>query len=297
MDRKRVTVIFAVAWMSAALLSWFLYKQTRAPRNEKLVSVLAASHSLAAGTLVKESDLKTIGMREKEVPAAALKRKEEAVNRAVLVDVAFNEPLLDPKLAKRAGIEGVASTIEDGMRAVAVKIDPVSGAGELLEPNAHVDVLFTKPGKMSEAITTTILQNVKVLSVGRKVHPGEKLDPKIPKLPVVTLLVSPEQAQTLELAKNQGKISLVLRNPMDMKNLSKTDPVTTEVLDPLAMARGDALRARLKGRRSVAAPGGLGGSSDDPSPDLKKVKKAEPPPPKFVMDVFRGGKHTQEVFR
>lgn len=306
MDRKRVTMIFVVAWVSAALLSWFLYTKTRAPRSERLVAVLASSRNLLAGALLKESDLKTVALREQEVPPGVLRRKDDATNRALLVDVAVNEPLLDQKLARRTGTEGIASTIEEGKRAVAVRIDPVSGAGELLEPNARVDVLFTKPGRMSEAITTTILQNIKVLSVGRKVRPGEKVDPKAPKLPVATLLVTPEEAQKLELAKNQGKVSLVLRNPADSRNLSKTEPVTTEVLDPLAMVRADAQRARLKGRRSPGMPGpALGGpdanpspadSPEAPAPDLKK-KKAEPPPPKFVVDVFRGNKHTQEVFR
>ncbi len=279
--------IFVVAWVSAALLSWFLYKKTREPQRERSLIVLAASRNLPAGTLLKEADVKTVAMREQDAPKGVLRRKEEAVNRAVLVDLAANEPLLDQKLARHNGIEGIAATIDEGKRAVAVKIDPASGAGELLEPGAHVDVLFTRPGKMSEAITNTILQNVKVLSVGHRVSPGEKVDPKAPKLPVATLLVSPEDAQKLELAKNQGRISLVLRNPTDGKNMSKTDPVTTDVLDPLAMTRGETLRRRAP--RVAADPG-------DDSPELKKVK-AEPPPPKFVVDVFRGGKHTQEVFR
>ncbi|MBI3698324.1 MAG: Flp pilus assembly protein CpaB [Acidobacteria bacterium] len=295
MDRKRVTVIFVVAWVSAALLSWFLYKSMRAPRQDRTTRVLAAGRNLPAGALLKDSDLKTVNLREQEAPPGALRRKEDAVNRALLVDVAANETLLDQKLARRTGTEGIAAIIDEGKRAVAVKIDSVSGAGELLEPGAHVDVLFTRPGKMSEAITTTILQNVKVLSVGRKVRPGEKVDPKAPRLPVATLLVSPQDAQKLELAKNQGKISLVLRNPADPGNMSKTEPVTTEILDPLAMMRGEAQRGRLKGRRG---PGpGAGPDAPEESPDLKVKKKPEPPPPKFVVDVFRGGKHTQEVFR
>ena len=176
-----------------------------------------------------------------------------------------------------------------------MKIDSTSGVGELLDPGARVDVLYTKPGRASEAIATTLLQNVQVLSVGRRTRPGEKLDPKAAKqapLPVATLLVTPEEAQKLELAKNQGKISLVLRNPGDTKSLSKTEPVTAEVLDPLAMTRSGLQRGRMKGPRRPGADSGDGSDS----PDLKK-KKPEPPPPKFTVDVFRGGKHTQEVFR
>ena len=295
MERNRVIAIFAIAWISAALLSWFLYRSTRAPQRERLVTVLAAVRSLPAGTLLKEADLTQIAMRQQDAPSGYYPsaRKSDVVNRALLVDIAAKEPLLDHKLARRTGIEGIAATIEEGMRAVAVRIDSVSGAGELLDPGARVDVLFTKPGKMSEAITTTILQNVKVLSVGRKTRPGEKIDPKAPKVPVATLLVTPEDAQKLELAKNQGKVSLVLRNPNDPLNLPQTGPVTTEVLDPLALVRSDPKRGRLL-KKSLGNPGAPGEDPDDP--DLRKRKK-EPEPPKAVVDVFRGAKHTQEVFR
>ena len=292
MDRNRIIAIFAIASVSAALLSWFLYKRTKAPQQERLMVVLAANKSLPAGYLLKEADLTQVALRQQDAPAGVFPaaRKSDAVNRALLIDVVAKEPLLDQKLARRTGTEGIASTIDEGMRAVAVKIDSVSGAGELLEPGARVDVLFTKPGKMSEAITNTILQNVKLLSVGRKTRPGEKVDPKATKLPVATLLVTPQDAQKLELAKAQGKISLVLRNPNDPLKLSKSEPVTTEVLDPLAMTRSDPKRGRLLKK----APSGDGPEGD--SPDLKKKKK-EPEPPKAVVDVFRGGKHTQEVFK
>ena len=297
MDRNRVIAIFAIAWVSAALLSWFLYNRTTAPQQQRLVTALAANKGLPAGTLIKESDLTQVAIRQQDAPAGYFpaSRRSDVVNRALLVDVGAKEPLLDHKLARRTGTEGIAATIEEGMRAVAVKIDSVSGAGELLEPGARVDVLYTKPGRTAEAITTTILQNVKILSVGRRTRPGEKVDPKVPKLPVATLLVTPEEAQKFELAKNQGKISLVLRNPNDPMNLSKTEPVTTEVLDPLALVRADPKRGRLV-KRALANPGAP--QEEDPDdPDLKKKKKKEPEPPKVVVDVFRGGKHTQEVFK
>jgi pilus assembly protein CpaB len=296
-DRNRIIAIFAIAWVSAALLSWFLYKRTKAPQQERLVAVLAANKGLPAGYLLRETDLTQVALRQQDAPAGVFPatRKSDVVNRVLLIDVSAKEPLLDQKLARRTGSEGIASTIDEGMRAVAVKIDSVSGAGELLEPGARVDVLFTKPGKMSEAITTTILQNVKLLSVGRRTRPGEKLDPKAPKLPVATLLVTPLDAQKLELAKAQGKISLVLRNPNDVANLSRSDPVTTEVLDPFALTRSNPKRGRLFNKPMTGPP--LPEENPD-SPDLKKKpKKKEPDPPKAVVDVFRGGKHTQEVFK
>ncbi len=77
-------------------------------------------------------------------------------------------------------------------------------------PGSHVDVLFTRPGNLMEAVTTTLLQNVRVLSIGRNVQ-GTTADPKAPKAVAATLIVTPEQAQKIELAKNEGRVSLSLR--------------------------------------------------------------------------------------
>lgn len=275
--------IFAAAWISAALLSWFLYRTVRAPQRESSISVVALNRNMSAGMLVKESDLKTVSLREREVPSGAVRRQNEAVNRALLSDAFANEALLDQKLSSRTGIEGIAATIEEGKRAVAVRVDSFSGAGELIGPQDHVDVLFTKPGKMSEAVTLTILQDVKVLSAGLRVRAGEKADPKAPKIPVVTLLVTPEDAQKLELAKNQGRISLVLRNPGETRNLASASPATGDLLDPMGIDRPSPIRAR-----AVAPP-----PPPDPKPLPSPVVKENPD---TVVDVFRGGKHTQEVF-
>jgi hypothetical protein len=104
--------------------------------------------------------------------------------------------------------------------------------GRLIQPRSHVDVLFTRPGSMADAITTTILEDVIVLSIGRttevapsatNVNPGAAR----PQSQTATLLVTPEQTRKLELAKNQGKISLALRNPLDRSTSPDDKPTTT----------------------------------------------------------------------
>ena len=130
---------------------------------------------------------------------------------------------------------------------------------------------------------------------------GQTLDPKAPKMPVATLVMSPEDAQKLELAKNQGKISLTLRNPLDHESHADLDPVNTDVLDPMISAR----LARARRGRTTAANRNIP-NLDDPRvwqelTGEKKVvneeKKKEPEKPRLVVDVFRGDKHVQETFR
>jgi pilus assembly protein CpaB len=294
MDRQKKLLIFAAAWISAALLSWFVYAKTVAPQQEKQVRLVTATHDMPVGTLLRTSDLKLVNYLERNVPRGAAYDAKDAVNRVLLVPVSNNEPVLASKLSAATTVEGMSSTIDPGFRAVSVQITDASGVAGLVLPNAHVDVLFTRPGSMTEATTSTILENVKVLSTGKQLPSGATVDPRAPRSPVVTLLLTPGETQKLELAKSQGKISLSLRNPLDSTKSRETAPITTEVLDP-----------NINVRMALAKKGRVGGKSvmEDPktwqeltAPKKEEVKK-EPEKPRVVVDVYRGDKHVQELFK
>ena len=304
MDRQKILIIFGAAWISAALLTWIFVSRTRGPKTEATRKVLAVVRDMPIGTRIRKADLKQVEVRENDLPKGALLLEKDALDRALLYPVSANEPLTASKLAVIGGAEGVPATIEAGMRAMSVTINDSSGVAGLIQPNSRVDVLFTRPGSMAEAVTSVILQNVKVLAIGRLVQVGQTLDPKAPKMPVATLLVSPEDAQKLELAKNQGKISLTLRNPLDHESNPDLQPVNTDVLDPMISAR----LARARRGRTTNTSGKVP-NLDDPRvwqelTGEKKVaseddakKKKEPENPRLVVDVFRGDKHVQETFR
>src|SRR5215472_13179824 len=171
MDRKQLLLIFGAAWVSAALLVWFLYATTKAPRVEKTVAVVAAARDMPAGTLLKKGDIKTLALRENEVPRVAILNEKMAINRPLLLPVSAGELITLPKVGA-GGIEGLPATIQMGKRAVTVPINDASGVAGLIPPRAHVDVLFTRPGSASEAVTSTILEDVVVLAVGRTTNPA-----------------------------------------------------------------------------------------------------------------------------
>ena len=311
MDRQRILLLFGAAWVSAALLSWFLWAKTRAPQQENRVRIAVASRDMPLGTLLRKGDVRFIAVAQQDVPKGAVFQENNALTRALLYPVTTGEPLTITKLAAPGSTEGVASTIDPGYRAVSVPISDTTGVAGLVQPNSRVDVLFTRPGSMAEAITSTILENVKVLSIGKLTQAGQTaVDAKGAPKPatVATLVVTPEMAQKLELAKNEGKISLALRNPLDQTGAANPGPITTEVLDPMVSAR--LARAR-KGRTTQVSTANL----DDPRvwQDLtgeKKPKddakaraeeearrKKEAEKPRVVVDVYRGDKHVQELFR
>lgn len=308
LDRNRILMIFGVALVGATLLTWMLYSLTSGPKQQKLLSVYAASHDLPAGTRLKKTDVRKVEVVDKDVPRGGVMEEKLLLDRVLLFPVNFNETITVNKLASSGGVEGVAAIIEPGKRAVSVSVNDSSGAAGLVAPRSHVDVLFTRTGSMAEAATTTILQDITVLSVGRVTEvtqsPASGTQaaaapaPSSTQARAVTLLVTPEQAEKVELAKNQGKLSLALRNPLD-KSTSDTNAPTTAVnlYDPTAVRRGGP-NPFLKGR-----PGpnmnwsSLTGEPMPERPAPKPTEKKEPPKPRFVVDVYRGDKHVQEIFQ
>ncbi len=305
MDRRKILTVFGIAWLSAALLTWILYANTVKARPQDRKVVIVAARDLPLGVTLKKGDLKQVRLLDEDIPQFAIFTEAEAVRRVTLYPMSKNEPFTRTKLSNVDGPEGIMATIPAGQRAVSVAITDVSGVSGLLQPGSRVDVLFTRPGSMAEAETSTILQNVKVLAVGRSIQPNQPVDPKLAKMPVITLLVNPEEAQKLELAKNEGRISLTLRNPLDSINNLDGSPVTTEVLDPMVSAR--LARAR-RGRTTQLARvpnlddpkvwAELTGEKKyvDPGETKSKVIVRDPPAPRAVVDVYRGDKHVQEVF-
>lgn len=323
MDRQKLLLIFGGAFVAAALLTWFLYSQTVAPKKEKMVTVLAATADLPAGTRLQKVHLKKVSIPQATAPRAVLAEESLALDRSLLFPVTQNEPLLSTRLSSVTGADGVASMIEPGKRAVSVSVADAASAGGLIQPRSHVDVLFTKTGSMAEAVTTTVLEDVIVLSIGRNVEAaaaagtagGSGSSTPSPAVTTgnrsVTLLVTPEQARIVELAKNQGKVSLALRNPKDTTKAEEVLSATAETIDPGLMLRTAKARAMATGRMPNRALLNIPNLKDDkawaalvgeepvearPAAVRAAAEKKEPPKPRAVIDVFRGDKHVQETF-
>jgi pilus assembly protein CpaB len=289
MDRKKALLIFVLAWVSAALLTWLLWWTATSPKSEKTVACVAATRDMPAGTRLKRSDLKLVRIPEKDIPKTALLDLNAAADRVLLFPVSASEPLIGAKMTSSSRAEGLAATIDPGKRAVSVLVNDASGAAGLIQPRSHVDVLFTRSGSMAEAVTTTVLEDVVVLSVGRATEvptaATTNVDPRNvrPQNQTVTLLVTPQEARKLELAKNQGKVSLSLRNPLDHASADDHVPTTASSLDVKTTPK----RENVPNVRDPRVWANLMG---------EPKKEKEPPKPKLVVDVFRGDKHVQEVF-
>jgi len=135
------------------------------------------------------------------------------LDRPVTSNIQPDEPVLEARVAARGSGVGLAPLIPPGMRAISVRVNDVVGVAGFVLPGMRVDVLVTgQPSNHPETVTRTALQNILVLSAGQTIQTDGK---NAISTPVVTLLVSPDDAEALTLANIEGRIQLVLRNSSD----------------------------------------------------------------------------------
>jgi pilus assembly protein CpaB len=220
MNRRLLTVLliaFIVAAACAFLVFRVLGNRLAAARPVPTTSVVAAKTDIKLGSLLTAADLTTIEIAG-SIPKGAIQDPKAAIGRGVLSDLYQGEAIMDNRLAAIGSGGGLAATIPTGMRVSAVKVDEVVGVAGFATPGMRVDVLISgipPGGSLGNEGTQvrTVLQNIEVKSAGTDYQ--KDADGKAKPVQVVNLLVTPEQAEILNLASNQMHIQLVLRNPLD----------------------------------------------------------------------------------
>jgi pilus assembly protein CpaB len=285
MDRRFLTVL-GVSLLFALVISSVFYQMTARAGSPKkteatdLRDIVLASRPLAVGTTVKPADIKLGKMPSSAFPKGAFTKPEEVIDRPLISNILMDEPILEGRLAARGSGFGLAPTIPVGMRGVTVRVNDVTGIAGFVLPGMRVDVLVTgHPPNAEGSVTTTALQNMLVLSAGTVMQP----DARGQAMPSanVTLLATPEQAETLTLANADTRIQLVLRNGSD-QTIEKTPG------RDIAELYGD--RAVHKKPENTAPP--------RPRARPAAVVTAAPPPPPPPPDqiiVIRGTQKSVEV--
>ena len=108
-----------------------------------------------------------------------------------------------------------------------MRVDDVSGVAGFVHPRDKVDVLVDmKMQGANDSFSKTILQNITVMTIGQT---WEQKDSKPVVVNTVTMEVTPEQAEILNLASTEGKIRLALRSRRN-ENVVETTGVSSSQL-------------------------------------------------------------------
>ncbi len=243
MNSRRLLAALVIALLLSGGVTLFISRKliARGASAPQVQRYVAAARSLQAGEVLKPEDLTQVEWPSAKPLAGAFTKAGELSGRAVIYPVAASQPILQDYLAAPGSGIGLTTKIPEGMRATSVKSDEIVGVAGFLFPGSHVDVLVTfHTDRFPTPATQIVLQDVEVLTAGQNLQPDPQGKPQ--PVNVVTLLLTPEDAQKLVLASSQGGIQFVLRNgadhsrieasPMQMAQLSGEGPVAAAVITP-----------------------------------------------------------------
>src|SRR3984893_15747921 len=286
--RTRTLVVVGIAIGLASLASLGVYRAVqRIPAREVEIATthaVVAARSLTMGTLLTKDDVKLVGWPARTPLAGGFTSVDQVTNRGVMTALAENEPLTDGKLAPAGSGGGLPPSIPQGMRAISVKVNEVIGVAGFVAPGTNVDVVVTIRAGSEGSMSRVVVSNVQVVTVGTRSDQqnASAKDSQRPASSVVTLMVTPDDAERIALASAEGQIILTLRNPLD------TLPTTTE------------------GTRMAS----LMGKTAPPPPVVRKAAASTrvqaPPPPLppeepakrlYEVEAIRAAKRTEEIVR
>jgi pilus assembly protein CpaB len=252
------------------------------------MSVVVAARPLTLGARIEEDDVKLAKWPKANPIEGGFNEKEPVIDRATMVPLQTNEPILESKLAPKEAGAGLTAIIPEGMRALSIQVNSIIGVAGFVLPGSRVDLILiaqppseVKGSRPNEQASKIILENLEVLAAGQNVQ--RNVDGKPQTVQVVTLLLTPEQAQKVALATGEGRIQLALRNPIDKES---AEP-------PLAV------KAALYGSPTM---------EPEPAPKTQKrpapVRKApvvkpvvvKPEPRVVVVEVIQGAKRSKQSF-
>jgi pilus assembly protein CpaB len=276
--RNRTLIVVALAVVLATVASYAVYRAIQQiPVREVTVATrftAVAKERLPVGTIIEARHVSLVGWPEDSPVAGGFSTIEEVVGRGLISEVVQNEPLTDSKLASREAGGGLPPSIPPGMRAMSVRVNDVIGVAGFAVPSTRVDVIVTvKPDR--ESVSRVVVSNVQVLTSGTKFDVDAARTGEAIPAPVVTLLVTPQDAERIALAQSEGSIMLALRNPMDVENVETRGVRMSGLLAAPAPAP---VRTVVQGRPRVVAP---------PPPPT--------PPPPYTVETIRGAQRTQVV--
>jgi pilus assembly protein CpaB len=202
--------------------------------------VVVAAMEIAFGTKVESRHLKTITLPRNAPVGDHYDSTEQVVGLIALQRVIAGEILLKERFADRNAGSTLAAIVKPDMRAVTVRVDDVIGVAGFLMPGNHVDVVAARlVNQIAE--TRTVLRNLNVLAVDQTAA-QDKDQPVVVR--AVTLEVSPKQAEVLVKAREEGRIQLTLRNPLDKSHT----PDDSETVVDTTPVKAPAKRARVQAR-------------------------------------------------
>jgi pilus assembly protein CpaB len=298
MRNKRffIVLVGALIFGVLAAVSVSKYLSSAQAYTKNLNRVAVAKVAIPLGTKIIAEQIMVVQFPKESTPDGAFDSVEKLTGRVAVTNIAAREPITETRLAPEGSAGGLSAVIPEGYRAMTVKVDDAAGISGFIMPGAFVDVVVViDPREGSgnqDPISKIVLQNIKVLANGQNIDKPED-QREANSVKAVTLQVTPEQAEKLALASNEGKLQLVMRNQIDQGD-EQTPGVNK--------------RGLLSGERATQVPEPGAMKSEQPKSEARPVRRrvsAEPRPaeaapapekPRTSVEMIEGAKKRSVEF-
>lgn len=293
MKNKRALVMMAVAILfgiAAVALAWkWLQGQANANSNR----VVVATTDVNRGQRLAPEMLKLVERPAKDVPKDAFTDTVNLTERVLKVNLQKGEVVAESKLAPAGTMGGLSALISEGKRAITVRVNDVIGVAGFALPGNYVDIIVHTERDPAEGeratrgqldVSKIVLERILVLAVAQEVSRDET-KPKV--VNAVTLEVTPEQAENLDLARGVGTLSLALRNQIDLTVPDTAGATKHTLLDELAQIAAKPKPAPSPAVKHVAVRS---------RPASAPAPAAAPQPRRDCVSVLNGLQTSQECF-
>jgi pilus assembly protein CpaB len=236
MRNKRffIVLVGALIFGVLAAISVSRYLSSAQAYTKNLSKVAVAKVQIPLGTKIVAEQVTVVQFPKESTPDGTFESPDKLVGRVAVVNIPAREPITESRLAPEGTAAGLSAVIPEGYRAMTVKVDDAAGISGFIMPGAFVDVVVVidprEGSGMQDPISKIVLQNIKVLANGQNIDKPEN-QREANSVKAVTLQVTPEQAEKLALASNEGKLQLVMRNQIDQgdeqtKGVNKRELIT-----------------------------------------------------------------------
>lgn len=263
--RAVVVLFLALVCGLAAMLLGAQWMTSGADPSAGTTAVVVAGRDIEMGTEIQADMLEQVAWTAEMTPTGAFGKPAALEGRVVKTTLLRGEPILEGRLAPIGTRGGLSAVIAEGKRAITVKVNEVIGVAGFALPGTFVDVMVNAKDSERNPVSKIVLERILVLAVAQEAS-QDQTKPKV--VSAVTLEVLPEQAETLDLARSIGTLSLVLRNQVDQQPTGTAGVRTNDLLQ----------------KEAPLAPAAI-----EPKPKPRVVvRRAPAPDPRAKVEVIRG---------
>jgi pilus assembly protein CpaB len=284
MRTGRPILILALSLLFGILAVVFAANWSQGSRQGSTTKVVVAAKDIPLGSSIASSALKVVEWPQANALPGSFQDTKALEGRVAKTTVVAGEPIIEAKLAPRGASGGLAASISSGRRAITVKVNEVVGVAGFALPGNFVDVLVNVKELDDKPVSKIVLERILVLAIAQEASRDDN-KPKV--VNAVTLEVTPEQAERLDLARNIGTLSLVLRNQVDTEALATKGVRPTELLTLSQLRSG----ADQRHATETSAAGKKGGSSEG-----RKRAKGSAPRGTRHAELIRGIERTEIAY-